>query len=59
MDLLLLVLVCVVIGFVVWLLTTRVPMPPGYATAIQMIVLVILVFYVLTRLVNLPNVLTR
>jgi len=59
MDLLLLVLVCVVIGFVVWLLTTRVPMPPGYAVAIQMIVLVILVFYVLTRLVNLPNVLTR
>jgi hypothetical protein len=59
MDLLLLVLVCVVIGFVVWLLTTRVPMPPGYAVAIQVIVLVVLVFYVLTRLVNLPNVLTR
>jgi hypothetical protein len=59
MDLLLLVLVCVVIGFVVWLVTTNVPMPPGYATAIQVLVLVVLVIYVLTRLVDLPNVLSR
>jgi nitrate reductase NapE component len=34
MDLILLVLVVCVIGFVVWLLTTKIPMPPGWATTI-------------------------
>jgi len=59
MDLILLVLVLVVVGFIVWLLTTKVPMPPAFATAIQVIVLIALVFYVLTRFVSLPNVLPR
>lgn len=59
MDLILLIVVCVVIGFIVWVLTTQVPMPPVWAKAIQVLALVVLVLYILTRFVNLPNVLPR
>jgi hypothetical protein len=59
MDLLMLVLVIVLIGFLVWLLTTKVPMPPGWAIVIQVGALIVIVLYVLTRFVNLPNVLPR
>jgi hypothetical protein len=58
-DLILLIVICVVIGFVVWVLTTQVPMPPVWAKAIQVLALVVLVLYILTRFVNLPNVLPR
>ncbi len=57
MDLIILVVVLVAIGFLVWLLTTKVPMPPGWATAIQVVALIVIVFYVLTRFMKLPNVL--
>jgi len=57
MDLILLVLVVVLIGFLVYLLTTKVPMPPGWATAIQVLALIIVVLYVLSRFLHLPNVL--
>ena len=57
MDLIILVLICVLIGFLVWLLTTKVPMPPGWAAAIQVIALVVLVIFLLTKLVDIPNVL--
>lgn len=57
MDLLVLVIVFCVIGFLVYMLTTLIPMPPHYAKAIQVVVLVILLLYLLTRLVKLPNVL--
>ena len=57
MDLIVLVLVAALIGFLVWFVTTRVPMPPGWATAIQIVALILLVLWVLTRLVNVPNVL--
>lgn len=57
MDLLILVIICVLIGFLVYLLTTKVPMPPGWATAIQVFALIVLVLFVLTRLVDIPNVL--
>lgn len=57
MDLLILVLVCCLIGFVVWLATTKIPMPDGWARAIQVFALIVLVLYVLTRLVTIPNVL--
>lgn len=57
MDLIVLVLVVVLIGFLTWLLTTRVPLPPGWATAIQAIVLVLVLLYVLTRVLHVPNVL--
>jgi hypothetical protein len=35
MDLLMLILAVCVIGFVIWLLTTQIPMPPLWARAIQ------------------------
>lgn len=59
MDLVILVLALCLIGFLVWLLTTKIPMPPGWATTIQILVLIALVLYVLTRVFHLPNVLQR
>ena len=56
MDLLILVLVIAVIGFVVYLITTNVPMPPYWATTLQIVALLIIVFYLLTRFAVLPNV---
>lgn len=57
MDLVILVLVLVLIGFLVYILTTHVPMPPYWATAIQVIALILVILYLLTRVVNIPNVL--
>lgn len=57
MDLLMLVIVLAVVGFLVYLITTKVPMPPGWATAIQVLALIVIVLFILTRFVNLPNVL--
>lgn len=57
MDLLIIVILLAVIGFVVWLITTKVPMPPAWATAIQVLALIVIVLYILTRFVKLPNVL--
>lgn len=59
MDLLILVLVLALIGFVVWLVTSRVPMPPYWASAIQILALLVVIFFLLTRFVSLPNVLPR
>lgn len=59
MDLIVLVIVVVLIGFLVYLLTTKVPMPPYWATAIQVIALILVILWVLSRLTPLPNVLTR
>jgi len=57
MDLIILVLVSALIGFVVWVITTRIPMPPIWASAIQVVALVALVLFLLSRLVSIPNVL--
>jgi len=59
MDLIWLVLVVCVIGCLVWLLTTQIPMPPGLAKVVQVATVIILALYVLTRVIALPNVLTR
>ncbi len=59
MDLILLVLVCALIGGLVYLLTTHIPMPPGWAKVIHVASLIVLVLYLLTRFVSLPNVLPR
>jgi hypothetical protein len=56
-DLIVLVLVLVLIGFLVWLLTTRIPLPPLWASTIQVVALVVVIVYLLTRVVHLPNVL--
>jgi hypothetical protein len=59
MDLVLLVLVVALIGLLVWLITTKIPMPPYWATTLQLLALIVLILYVLSHFVRLPNVLTR
>ena len=57
MDLIAIIIVVVVIGAIVWLLTTYIPMPPHWATAIQVVALVVVLLWVLSKFVALPNVL--
>lgn len=57
MDLILLVIVVAILGFIVWILTTKIPMPPLWATVIQIVALIVILLYLLTRFVRLPNVL--
>lgn len=57
MDLILLVLVLALVGFLVYVITTKVPMPPGWAAAIQVLALIVILLYIITRFVRLPNVL--
>lgn len=59
MDLIILVLVACLLGFLVWVFTTQIPMPPVWAKAIQVVALICLVLWLLTHLVTIPNVLTR
>ena len=57
MDLVVLVLVLAIIGFLVWLITTKIPMDPMFKLAIQIIVVIVVIFFVLRQLgVVLPNV---
>jgi hypothetical protein len=56
MDLVILVIVVAAIGFLVYLVTTKVPMPPGWAATIQVVALIVIVLYIITRFFNLPNV---
>lgn len=57
MDLIVLVLILALFGFLVWLITTRVPMPPAWATVIQVIALILIILWLLQRFALLPNVL--
>ncbi len=58
MDLIMLVLGLVLIGFLVWLLTTLVPLPPNWAKAIQVVALVLMILYLFSRVsLGIPNVL--
>ena len=59
MDLILLVLVLALIGLLVWVITTRIQMPPGWAAAIQVIALIVVLLYVLSLFISLPNILPR
>jgi len=57
MDLIMLVLVLAVVGFIVWLITTRIPMPPIFQTVIYIVVLIVLVLWLLRRFGgSIPNV---
>ena len=57
MDLILLVLVLCIIGFVVWLLTTKIPMDPIFRTVIYVVVAIVLVLWVLRQFGSgIPNV---
>jgi hypothetical protein len=57
MDLIVLVLVLCILGFLVWLLTTKIPMPSTWATAIQVFALIVMVLYLVSRFIRLPNIL--
>jgi len=57
MDLVMLVLAAAVIGLLVWVITTQIPMPPLWAKAIQVGALIVFLLYILTRFIALPNVL--
>jgi hypothetical protein len=59
MDLLILVLVVALIGFVVYVITTKIQMPPGWAATIQLLALIVIVLWLLSHFVTLPNVLPR
>ena len=58
MDLIMLVLVLALIGFLVWLITTHIPMDPMFKIAIQIIVIVAVILYLIKRFGGgIPNVL--
>jgi hypothetical protein len=59
MDLLILVLFVALIGWLVYIITTKVDMPKGWAPTIQVLALVIMVLWLLSHFVLLPNVLPR
>lgn len=56
MDLIVLVLFACIIGFAVYLLTTKIPMPPYWATTIQIVGLILIALFLLSR-VPIPNIL--
>jgi hypothetical protein len=58
-DLVLLVLVLALIGFLIFLITTKVPMPPYWATVIQIAALIVIILYLIARFGGLPNVMPR
>ena len=52
-----LVLVLAIVGFIVWLITTRIPMPPIFQTVIYVVVAIVLVLWVLRKFGGgIPNV---
>lgn len=59
MDLILLIVVLAIVGAVVWIVTTQIPMPPLWAKALQLLALLVIVLYLLTRFIQLPNLLPR
>lgn len=51
-----LVLVLAVVGFVVWLITTKIPMDPTFRVVIYVVVAVVLVLWLLRRFAGgVPN----
>ena len=57
MDLVILVLVVALVGFLLWIITTKIPMDPTIRMAIQVIAAIVIILYVVRRLGILPNVL--
>lgn len=57
MDLIVLVLVAAVIGFALWAITTYIPMPSGWARALQVFSLIVLILWLVSHFVHVPNVL--
>lgn len=58
MDLIMLVLVLALVGFLVYLITTYIPMPPIFKTAITVIVVVAVILFLIQRFSGgVPNLL--
>jgi uncharacterized membrane protein len=57
MDLVYLILGIAVVAFLIYLITTYIPMDPMFKTAIHVIVLIAIVLYLLKRFAIIPNVL--
>lgn len=58
MDLILMVLALALLGFVSWLITTKIPMDPIFKVVIYVVVAVALILYLVRRFSgNVPNVL--
>jgi len=58
MDLIMLILVVAIIGCLVWVITTKIPMDPMFALAIRIIVIIVMILWIIRQLnLNLPNVL--
>jgi hypothetical protein len=56
-DLIILVLVVALVGFLVYLITTKIPMPPYWAMAIQILALVVIILFLLRKFGGgIPNV---
>ena len=57
MDLIILVLGIAVLGFLVWLITTKIPMDPIFRIAIYVIVTIVLLLFIVRRFGgHVPNV---
>lgn len=60
MDLIVLVLVLGLIGLAVWFITTKIQMPPYWASTIQIGALVVLVLYLVSQFgPAIPNILPK
>jgi hypothetical protein len=58
MDLIVLVLTIALIGFVVWIIESQIPMPPIFKYVIYVIIVVAMVFFLIRRFAgHVPNVL--
>lgn len=58
MDLVMLILVVALVGFLVWAITTYIPMPPLFKTVITIICVIVLILFLIRRFGGgLPNVL--
>jgi hypothetical protein len=56
MDLVILVLGIALVGFLVWLITTKIPMGEEFKMGIRILVAILVALYVIRRLgVHLPN----
>ena len=57
MDLILLVLFVAIIGFVIYLITENIPMPPYWKVTVQVVALILILLYLVSKFANVPNVL--
>lgn len=58
MDLVMLVLVLALVGFLIYLITTYIPMPPIFKTAIMIVVVIVVILFLIKRFAgDVPNLL--